>query len=86
MNYSDNVLSGPLSTLIMEAIPKKTPTLAASTVDTYCCSVAESKLRENIQTGESEVPTQAEANEETQGTNYFKSLHWYRNIQGNVME
>jgi hypothetical protein len=56
----------------------RTPKIVASTTDTYCCTVKESRIREvklqdaspgdNVQTGGIDGETEV---------NYFKSAQWY---------
>ena len=62
----------------MEQI-SKAPNLVASTSDTYCCSIADSKIRESklqdVQSLEDVTPSGA-VNDEELETNYFKSAQW----------
>lgn len=59
----------------------KAPTLVASTSDTYCCSVAESKVREGqlrdiLSLDETAIPP-ANTLEDDLEVNYFKCAQWY---------
>jgi hypothetical protein len=56
----------------------RTPKLVASTGDTYCCSIAESKTRQESlpAPGVSGDELPREANEEDAESNYFKSAQW----------
>lgn len=56
----------------------KIPSLVASTGETYCCSIAESRLREQKKTPDEDVShsfTVTEGLEDTE-TAYFKSAQW----------
>jgi hypothetical protein len=59
----------------------RAPRLVASTSDTYCCSIATSKVRESklqdVRLGEEEVNLPAEIRDEEFESNYFKSAQWY---------
>lgn len=60
----------------------KTPSLVASTSDTYCCSIADSKVRESrlkdaLSLNEPSTPS-ADIKEEDLEANYFKSAQWYK--------
>jgi hypothetical protein len=63
----------------MEQI-SRAPRLVASTSDTYCCSIANSKVRESklqdVRFGE-EVNLPADMRDEEFESNYFKSAQWY---------
>jgi hypothetical protein len=63
----------------MEQI-SKAPNLVASTSDTYCCSIADSKIRESklqdVQSLGEDVTPSGAANDEELETNYFKSAQW----------
>jgi telomerase Cajal body protein 1 len=58
----------------------KTPTLVASTGATYCCTIAESRLRERqlqvATSGESQPLLQRAENDNDLEVNYFKSAQW----------
>ena len=56
--------------------PRKAPNLVASTTDIYCCSVAESKLRESKLQHDDATPS-LKTNEDGNEVNYFKSAQWY---------
>jgi len=60
----------------MEQI-SKIPTLVASTIDTYCCSILESRIRES-KLKDALVPEQTTraSTEEHLEVNYFKSAQW----------
>lgn len=63
----------------MERI-SKAPSLVASTSDTYCCSIAESKRREgrlkDTQSPEQDVTGPVDTKDEELEANYFKSAQW----------
>jgi hypothetical protein len=59
----------------------KSPKLVASTSDTYCCSIADSRIRENklqdVPSQEQDaVPLPSMKDEELE-LNYFKNAQWY---------
>jgi telomerase Cajal body protein 1 len=58
----------------------KAPNLVASTSDTYCCSIADSKIRESklqgVQSLGEDVTPSGAANDEELETNYFKNAQW----------
>jgi hypothetical protein len=59
----------------------RAPRLVASTSDTYCCSIAKSKVRESklqdVRFGGEEVNLSADMRDEEFESNYFKSAQWY---------
>jgi hypothetical protein len=59
----------------------RAPRLVASTSDTYCCSIANSKVRESklqeVRFGDEEVYLPADNRDEEFESNYFKSAQWY---------
>jgi hypothetical protein len=59
----------------------RTPSLVASTSDTYCRSIAESKIRENklkdVESQEQEYTFIKGMKDEELESNYFKSAQWY---------
>lgn len=68
---------GPLSAMEQTT---KTPNLVASTSDTYCCSIAESRIRErrlqDVKTLDIGAVPPVESNEDLLEVNYFKSAQW----------
>jgi hypothetical protein len=59
----------------------KTPRLVASTADTYCCSIAESRVRErtfqDLQSEENQATGPLKEKPGDSEANYFKSAQWY---------
>lgn len=59
-------------------LPTKTPTLVASTGDTFNCSIAESRARERaLQNAQSDPASILHIAEDEQESNYFKGAQWY---------
>jgi hypothetical protein len=58
----------------------KTPTLVASTAATYCCTIAESRIRErelqDATPDESQHLPRTGGNDIDSEVNYFKSAQW----------
>jgi hypothetical protein len=71
----------------MEGI-SRAPSLVASTSDTYCCSIAESKVREDrlkdVQSSEQDGIAPGSSKEEGLKVNYFKSTQWYDTISSTI--
>ena len=63
----------------MDPVPK-TPTLVASTTNTYSCSIAESRVRERslqaVQSQQSLINPTYNSKEDEEEVNYFKSAQW----------